>query len=121
MTDLEFGWVVGFLEGDGCFYARKRSDRTSVVSVNFSAVQVQRWPLERLEALLGGHIRGPYPGRGYNRRLVYSWALVGTKAVALGRLLLPHLSPEKRERMELALTLWDSVPHVGRGNWRRAA
>jgi len=44
---LDIAWVAGFLEGEGNFHADE------LRSVSISASQVQRAPLERLQALFG--------------------------------------------------------------------
>lgn len=99
--DLE--WLAGFLEGEGCFDVSKRYG-----SVRITACQVQRWPLEKCEALVGGRINGPRQQRNPNAQPRYDWGLSGIKAAGLMMTLYTLLSPRRQWQCRKALNLWRS-------------
>lgn len=107
MNIKEFYWAAGFIEGEGSF--RKSSLRQSVA---VSVAQVQREPLERLMANLGGNINGKEAAK-YNRNAsyCYTWALGGAAAVGLVMTLYPLMSPKRKAQIRQALDYWrNSLP-----------
>ena len=90
MTDLELGWVAGFLEGEGHF----GSTHQTKLRVN----QVQREPLERLAEMAGGRLNGPYYQSG--SQPYHTWCLHGAPAVTLAGRLWPIMSPRRRGQIE---------------------
>lgn len=78
-------WVVGFLEGEGCFQFGG--------SAYVVASQKQLWPLERLKELLGGKI--------YYKAAngISQWHLTGPAAERLMKDIQPHMSPRRQEQI----------------------
>lgn len=103
---LDLGWAAGFLEGEGHFRAW-RSPRAAIadperryVYMQAQATQKDREPLERLQAILGGKVYGPYAN---NRGATYHlWTVTGSAAVDVVALVEPHLSTRRREQIAKA-------------------
>lgn len=102
ITTRDLDWVAGFLEGEGCFSWRKvrRSGTASV-----SAVQVQRWPLLRLQELFGGN-QYLVPARQTGHQAKWQWELSGIAGAGLMMTLYPLLSPRRQEQVARALAEW---------------
>ena len=101
---VSLAWAAGFLEGEGSFVA-------SGSSMTVCAVQVQREPLTRLEALFGGTLRCYVNKRG---TAVHRWTLHGAHAVALSFTLYTFMSPRRREQIRQMVAAWKLRP--GRNN-----
>ena len=113
MIDMsELKWVAGFLEGDGCFSSAKRcAGRTRQSSIFcVSAAQNGKWPLEKLQQLLGGFIRlvkregSQMPGAKSHH---WVWAATGIRARGIMMTLYPLLSPRRQNKIrENLMHLW---------------
>lgn len=99
MRIADLYWVAGFIEGEGCFAIKANRRRCHI-----SVPQVQRWPLEKLQLLVGGVI---YPSRTEKK---YTWVLEGknhcAEAIALMQTLYVLMSPNRQERIREALIAW---------------
>ena len=58
LDDLNKGWVIGFLEGEGSFIAWKSSKKYLYAKVQVLSTEEES--LLKLQALIGGTINGPY-------------------------------------------------------------
>ena len=102
---VELGWVCGFLEGEGAFVAAA-SSTGKYRYPGISAAQVQREPLDRLATLFGGVVHfDPRPNRPKNQNPVHYWRVSGLRAVAIMKLVRPHLSPRRQSQIDTALSL----------------
>jgi hypothetical protein len=116
----ELYWIAGFLEGEGTFVRCRNKLKNGLISrggtITVVASQVQKNPLERLQKLLGGnihyYIRNKEKGFFY-----YRWQIFGEKAEALMKILYPLMSPNRQNKMSLALAWYASRP--GR-NWMKS-
>lgn len=98
LTDIDLGWVAGFIEGEGSFqWAR--------VTPSVTVSQVQREPLEKLLKLCGGNIyhisrkTDAAKWSDYDR-----WYIYGDGAYELIRLIYPLLSPRRKEQAKVIYT-----------------
>lgn len=108
ITLRKIEWVAGFLEGEGSFQRGGSRGSTPVVSV----MQVQREPLERLQALFGGSIRmWLRKNKNPNHSDAARWQACGGKAAGLMMTLYPLMSPKRKEQISQALAAW----RAGRG------
>src|SRR5258706_4810884 len=91
LTDREkLLWVVGFLEGEGCF------DRQTSGTPRIRATQKQRQPLTRLRYLVGGAMH--QDSRGH-----WNWSLNGILAQGLMLAIRKHMSPWRAKQIGAAL------------------
>ena len=100
-------WTAGFLDGDGSFLFSKARNLT------VQAVQVQRWPLDKLQRMFGGSISiHPYPDRP-NWQSVHRWTLSTTKAAGLMMTLYPLMTVYRKGQIKKALDGWKikETPH----------
>lgn len=103
---VAIAWAAGFLEGEGSFVASG-----SVITI--SAVQVQRDPLERMQALFGGHLK-PYTHKNRPGAPYWRWSLNGSHAVGAAFTIFTFMSPRRREQIHRLVAVWKSRP--GRNN-----
>lgn len=102
----ELYWTAGFLEGEGYFCLRGKTKS----AVTISAAQVQRSPLDRLAALWGGTVLGPYQNKNPRSNPYYRWDLGGTNAVALMMTLYALLSSKRQEAIRSIVVTWKGNP-----------
>ena len=100
--EIELAWAAGFLDGEGNFRSGHGIQRGKYLRVylNFSACQVPREPLDRLAAVLGGSVTGPYYSKQPNKQPYYKWQM--TKYNDCKRTmfrLLPYVCSVKMEQM----------------------
>jgi hypothetical protein len=96
---LDIAWTAGFFEGEGCVSAAPHK-----ISVRVS--QVQREPLERLQAMFGGKIyRFEQVDRGVLRHY-HRWDLNSGDAVGFMMTIYRFMSPKRKQQMRTTLTNW---------------
>lgn len=101
-------WLAGFLEGEGSFQAGGSVRTTPVVT----AMQVQREPLERVQAILGGKISmWLRKKKNPNHNDASRWGLYGGNAAGVMMMLYPLMSPKRKEQITKAIMAW----RAGRG------
>jgi hypothetical protein len=100
MTDILY--AAFFLEGEGSFLWHR--------SMKVCACQVQKWPLERLQAAFGGHM-GCYKNNARpNHQRIWRWAVHGEMAAALAMTIYPLMSPRRQGQISTALAAWRAQP-----------
>lgn len=99
-TLADLAWAAGFLEGEGHFAGSYSKTQT------VRACQVQREPLERLQAVFGGNI----PERKYwnyaaahNSQPIYRWSISGARARGVMMTLFTFMSPWRQQQILTAL------------------
>ncbi len=114
LTEFELGWVVGFLEGEGCFFTHttrrsrgrltKPTPRVQVGSTDLDA-------LERLHQLLGGighiqrdkgRVREAAEAEG-RWRPSWRWLVSDHRACDLMRLVMPHMHKRRTAKIKEVL------------------
>src|SRR5262245_57482296 len=95
MNFSELHWAAGFLEGEASFHCGH--------SIQLSASQVQMWPLEQLQRIFGGTIRGR------SNRKINDWQLNGYQAAAVMMTLWSLMSPRRKEQIVSALAQWKTL------------
>lgn len=95
VRDIE--WAAGFLEGEGHFRRQSNS------SERIQAKQVQREPLERLQAIFGGRV---YPtshkksrdmGKPWND--IWTWDVCGARARGIMMTIYALMSPKRQRQI----------------------
>jgi hypothetical protein len=101
VTPRQIEWAAGFLEGEGSFrWTRTRSPFALV-----SAGQVQREPLERLQAIFGGQIYAR-PRHESNRQDFWQWQKAGGGAAGIMMTLYSLMSPRRKDQIRTAVAGW---------------
>lgn len=91
--NIDLIWAAGFIDGEGHVSIRKCQ---KYAMYGILVANTNRAALERLQALFnGGHIyeQTRYP----NRKLCFSWALLGKKVIPAAEALLPYLFVKANE------------------------
>lgn len=111
------GWVVGIFEGEGTIIIRETDRRRSVrVAVGSTDLDV----VERLQALVGGNLNGPY-ARGKNKP-IWHWRMDRQADVAAFlRALRPHLGERRGTKADEALAVIAEWEKRQPGVWAEAA
>lgn len=105
MSDIELAWCAGFLDGEGNFGTYKESCKTGKYRFRVQCAQVHREPLDRLQAELGGRVRGPYGPYANTKQAYYQWTVWSTEAVEAVEVLRPYLCSVKVEQASRAMEL----------------
>ena len=98
MTRFQLGWVVGILEGEGCFHTQKRGARWRC---RISVTNTDQTLLKQLEVLLeAGRIYGPYGPYKAQRKPFYVYQVCRRDDLqrVLG-LIYPHLSGTRKAQI----------------------
>lgn len=74
-------------------------------SLVIGAAQVEREPLERLEAMFGGKIHRACLPKG-NRQRAWQWAVWGIQAAGLMFTLYSFMSPRRKQQITTAVKKW---------------
>lgn len=111
--ETELAWSAGFLDGEGTYGMRrvKKASGHVVVALDFQAQQVHREPLDRLAAVLGGSVTGPYgPYKNNRDKPIFSWHLRKYEDVKVALFKLwPFMGTVKREQ---ALKSWSDFLEI---------
>lgn len=101
----ELHWVAGFLEGDGSFLAGENN------YIIVCASQVQKFPLEKLQSLVGGNITLEARNHKYpNWNDIYRWQVSGARAAGLMMTLYSLMMSKRRRQIATALETWKFQP-----------
>lgn len=95
LRSIDVAWAAGFMEGEGNFTGAKHA-----ASLQVSAGQVQREPLERLHRLFGGSISHVPASTSHNRnkQASWTWLICGPRAVEVSLTLYVLMSLKRREQ-----------------------
>jgi formate dehydrogenase maturation protein FdhE len=102
ISQVDLGWVAGFLEGEGYFSKAK-------TSISIQASQVQLEPLQKLQKLLGGSLNR-YSQKKQNQNDYYRWGVHGLTAEAIMKLLFPLMSSKRQKNISEAISWYASLP-----------
>lgn len=96
----DWGWIAGFLEGEGSF-------TLSGVDPRVSATQVELEPLQRLVSFFGGKIYPKKPA-GFGKKQCHVWVLTGAQGVALMMTIYPLMCSRRQDQIRRAVLAWRS-------------
>lgn len=99
MSELELGWLIGILDGEGCFYANKRGKQAQI-----KVAMTDEDTILRLAEITGeGTVTGPKP-RPAPHKPVWTWQVTDHGGVArLALACVPFLS-ERRQGQVAAMS-----------------
>lgn len=97
--EFQLGWLVGFLEGGGCFW-------TSRKMIGISAVSTDEDALKHAARLMGSVVHGPKKHKSPRYKPYFTTSLSGDKAEKTMKLVLPHMSKRRQEKIRSVLSFW---------------
>jgi len=101
LSQLDLGWIVGFLEGEGCFSLHKPYAHLKLCYFRITASQKSKGPLVHLQSLVGGNLyRRKYTAKDY-----YGWHWALTKVAdvkTLSKLICPLMSKRRQRQIRRA-------------------
>lgn len=105
MEAFDQGWLVGILEGEGCFSIRKEGKQPCL-----EVVMTDLDVLKRVQALIGfGGIVGPFKTRQPHHKPPYRWRSMSKKDLfPFFREILPHMSDRRAEKIREILDHFDA-------------
>lgn len=96
MTDIELGWIAGFVDGEGCIRLGIDS-RKNNITINFSVSGTNKESLNYIMKLLKcGNITAKIT-KEKNRKAQWNWTISGIKAVESIKIIEPHLIVKKQQ------------------------
>lgn len=102
LTEIELGWVAGFLEGEGSFMYHH--------SPTVCASQVQREPLERLETYFGGNTILKRPNKDQaNQQPCWYWYAGSYHAIVIMELVYDLMSPKRKQQIDACFARWKTT------------
>ncbi len=113
LTSFDLGWLVGLIEGEGCFYRKDSKsnlqDGTYVYPLcGFAMMATDKDVMRRASDLLDIDLKGPYYKQQENeRKVVWSIQVTGNKAVALMKSIYNYLGNRRKKQIDAALQ-WQS-------------
>lgn len=100
----DVAWAAGFFEGEGHINVQIRGGKSYIAAV---VSQVYREPLDKLEKVFGGKVRGPYGPYSGNRRPHYQWSAYGSSALNFLNDIMPYLY-RKGDQARVAIDKWEN-------------
>jgi len=109
ISTLHLAWAAGFIEGEGWFLKSPNG------SAQIGAAQVQREPLERLQALFGGKLVQRNTN-GHSKKKIWFWSLTARRSIEVMMTLYVLMSPRRQGQIETALSRWKSQKRILRSH-----
>lgn len=109
LIDLDLGWVVGILEGEGAFVVSSDKRRPTTKNVKIQVESTDKFVIDKLYSLLGGRIwESNYPAkyRAFpNAKPSWRWCVSSKQECrVLAELIISHMSPRRQEQLNLILS-----------------
>lgn len=101
MTEAELMWMVGLLEGEGCFDTHA-PNRQKNPAARIQCKMTDFDVIERLASIGGGKVYGPYQANPRWKPQLH-WVIRGQEAAELMRVLQPHMGKRRAARIEEVL------------------
>lgn len=108
LNDFNLGWIVGILEGEGCFGAYADSRRPSTFSVKIQMESTDYDVVVRLNSLVPGRVwESNYPSKTKsfpNAKPSWRWAISDKSSVKeLCIKLYPYMSERRKQQIDKVL------------------
>jgi hypothetical protein len=98
----DLAWAAGFIDGDGSIFKKRANYKYEYLSLGVD--NSEREPLDRLVALFGGKVNGPYRGSSLGKKPRFQWVLIGTAADLAIQAMWPWLCSQRRHQYESVIT-----------------
>jgi len=110
LSDFDLGWVVGIIEGEGCFVRYQDKRRPTTWSIKIQVESTDHDVILKLKQLLGGNIWESNYASKYKRfpdaKPSWRWAITNRKlGVPLLQMLQPNMSVRRQKQIQLLLDI----------------
>lgn len=105
VSALHLSWAAGFIEGEGSFSSAGKE------SACVTAAQVQKEPIDRLQALFGGRVVQRYT-KGHSSKPIWVWSLPARRSIEVMMTLYVLMSPRRQAQIRAALDMWKSQKRI---------
>ena len=119
MNEFDFGWLVGFIEGEGCFYCKSSNCQLKdgiycYPLAGFSLMATDKDIMQRLSFLLELDLNGPYyKKRKKERKVVWSVQVTGYRAIIIMKFFYDRLGKRRQDQIDKAIS-WQEVGGIKR-------
>lgn len=109
LTQFDIGWIVGILEGEGCFGAYSDKRRPTTFSVKIQMESTDHDVVLRLNKLIPGRVwESNYPSKTKNfpsAKDSWRWAISDKNSVkSVINLIYPYMSVRRQEQLNKVLS-----------------
>lgn len=107
MTELEKGWLIGILEGEGSFvwHQTKRDKGRPRIQIQMTDKDV----MEKVAKLLGTHMTGPYGPYTTQKLPAYYVHCSGVKAYENMKTILPFMGKRRTEQIKPLMEKYENL------------
>lgn len=109
MKTLDFGWLIGLIEGEGSIHLNKNSPVLTLSMIDKDVIK-------RAARLMGKkiHIRhyGPYKSNCLSKQIQYRFNVCGSDCIEFIKKIYPHMGKRRKEQIRLVLTKWDERQRI---------
>lgn len=107
MDQFDYGWLIGLIEGEGCFYQKNSCNKLKdgiycYPLAGFSIMSTDYDVMERAANLLKLNINGPYY-KSVERKEVWSIQITGNKALAIMKHINAYMSQRRQQQIAEAI------------------
>jgi hypothetical protein len=97
LTEYQKGWVVGIIEGEGCFTFKDKARRKPVVSLKMACQDVVTY---FASITVPNKLQEFTDKRNTKWAKMYCWEVVGKKALQLMADVYPHMGKRRQARIQ---------------------
>jgi hypothetical protein len=104
LSPFDLGWLVGWLEGEGCFTLTNSQHglRRSYVGIQVGSTDLDT--AQKAASLLDAKIHEYIPSKSHlGKKPYYSVHIYGRRAISVALLVLPHMGTRRRGQIIAAL------------------
>lgn len=109
LNQFDLGWLVGLIEGEGCFYCKESKCKLSTGTycyplAGFALMSTDYDVMQRFSALMDIQLKGPYYEKNKKeRKVVWTTQITGNKAVVIMNVLRSYLGSRRQEQIDSAI------------------
>ena len=102
-SEQEFFWLVGWLEGEGCFSLSRNSPLVHIGMTDKDT-------MEKVAELLGSHVYTASPHPQGNRKILYVVRIYGENAIVLMKVVMVYMSERRQKQIQKVLSVRKNAP-----------